>query len=327
MKKFFTLAALLLLAFSLVSCGEKIDSSVWLTNFDDAKKAAQAENKKIFLFFSMDDSDGKSASLKENIFNTEDFIKSYTEKFVLVNLDYSNSLYESNQEEAKRNLRIFDLYNGKGTPYFMILSSEGYVITPVAFSDTIDLNDVRLSFNEAQASIQTFDELIEKTKTGSKSEKLEAINKIVEITDPSVAYHLTPLNKLYLSLDKKNETGECLKHLIALAYAKAEDFFLDDEAEKASEEFVKLTKNKILTDEDKQLAFYTAGYLLASSGSDDLEKIMSYFKQAYEINPESGAAQNIKMSMDYVQRLIDGEGDDLPPQEESQLSGDKSGLE
>ena len=316
MKKLISLVAGLCLALSLFSCGGKIDSSGWLSNLDDAKKAASKENKKIFLFFSMDEDDNKSKKLKENLFNTEDFLKSYTEKYVLVNIDCSNSLYDTNQEEAKKRLRIFDIYSAKGTPYFLILSSEGYVITPIALSEDANFDEVRQTFAEADEPISQFEELLAQTKNGTKEEKLAAINKIVELTDPSVAYHITPLNKLYVSLDKNNESGDCLKHLIAITYAKAEDHFLNGEPEKGSEEFVKLTKNKILTDDDKQLALYTAGYLLASSGSDDLNKILSYFQQSYDLNPESEAAQNIKMSLNYVQTLIDGEGDDLQQEQE-----------
>lgn len=316
MKKLISLVAGLCLALSLFSCGGKIDSSDWLSNLDDAKKAASKENKKIFLFFSMDEDDNKSKKLKENLFNTEDFLKSYTEKYVLVNIDCSNSLYDTNQDEAKKRLRIFDIYSAKGTPYFLILSSEGYVITPIALSEDANLDEVRQTFAEADEPISQFEELLAQTKNGTKEEKLAAINKIVELTDPSVAYHITPLNKLYVSLDKNNESGDCLKHLIAITYAKAEDHFLNGEPEKGSEEFVKLTKNKILTDDDKQLALYTAGYLLASSGSDDLNKILSYFQQSYDLNPESEAAQNIKMSLNYVQTLIDGEGDDLQQEQE-----------
>lgn len=316
MKKLLSIIIVAFLAFSFVSCGNKIDSSVWLTNLDDAKKVASKENKKIFLFFSMDEDDNKSTKLKEKVLNTEEFLQTYTEKYVLVNIDCSNSLYDTNQEEAKKRLRIFDIYSAKGTPYFLVLSSEGYVITPIAFAEDANLDEIRRTFAEADETISHFEELLSQTKTGTKEEKLAAINKLVELTDPAVSYHITPLNQLYLSLDKNNESGECLKHLIAITYAKAEDYFLDDEPEKGSEEFVKLTKNKILTDDDKQLALYTAGYLLASSGSDNLEKILSYFQQSYDINPESEAAQNIKMSMNYVKSMIDGEGDDLPQEQE-----------
>lgn len=323
MKKLITLASAILLSLALVSCGKKIDSTGWLSNLEDGKKAASAEGKKILLFFSTDDSDKKSANLKNQVFKTEEFLKAYTEKYILVNLDYSNERYNSAPDGIKKDLRTFDVYSAKGTPYFLVLSAEGYVITPLAFNDDTDFATVRTTFNEAEEAINKFDELLEKTKTGTTEEKLAAINEIVENTDPSVSYHLTPLNKLYLSLDKGNKTGDSLKHLIAITYAKAEDHFLDNEPEKASEEFVKLSKNKILSEEDRQIAFYTAGYLLASSGSNNLEKILSYFQKAYDINPESEAAKNIKISLDYVKAMIENEGDEsltsdvVPASEES----------
>lgn len=327
MKKFLTFAASCLLAITFLSCGKKIDSSVWLSSLDDGKKAAQAEGKKILLFFSTDDTDKKSANLKNQVFKTEEFLNAYTDKYVLVNLDFSNERYDSDPEGIKKDLRTFDLYSAKGSPYFLILSAEGYVITPLAFNDDADFATVKITFGEATETIARFDELLEKTKSGTNEEKLAAINQIIEITDPSVAYHLTPLNKLYLSLDKGNKSGDSLKHLIAIAYAKAQDYFLDSQPEKASEEFEKLSKNKILTDDDRQLALYTAGYLLASSGSDKLEKILSYFQKSYDINPESDAAKNIKMSMDYVKMMIEGEGDEAPAQDtpedtETQPSGE-----
>lgn len=312
MKKLVTLVASVLLALSLASCGKKVDSSVWLSSLEDGKKAAQAENKKIFLFFSADDADEMSPALKEHVFTTEDFIKTYTEKYVLVNIDYSNARYEAEQEGLREDMKIFEKYNAQGVPYFLILSKEGYVITKVAFDADADLDSARITFSEAEETIARFDENLAKTKTGTTEERLAAIDDIFDHTDPSVAYHLTPLNKLYLSLDKNNASGNSSKHLIALTYAAAEDFFLDEQPEKASQEFVKLAKNKILTDSEKQMSYYTAGYLLAQSGSTEYDKVKEYFQLAYDADPETEEAQNIQMAINYVQMLIDGEGDEAP---------------
>ena len=310
MKKTLNFIAVIFFAFALISCGAKIDSSNWLTNLDEGKKAAQKENKKILLFFSNDEMDGKSAKLKEKIFNTEEFLDSFTEKYVLVNLDYSNSQYENEQEAIKGDLRIYELYNVSTLPYFLVLSSEGFVITQLVFDDLADFDSVRLTFDDEEDTIRNFEELLAKTKNGSTESRLEAINQIVEITEPSFAYQLMPLNELYISLDKKNKTGKVLNHLVALTYSKAIELSIDNEIEKAAEEFVKLTKNKILTDDDKQMAFYTAGYILAQGGSENFEKILEYFQKAYEIAPESEAGQNIKMSIEKVQELINGENEE-----------------
>ena len=312
MKKLAILASSLLLALSLLSCGKKIDSSVWLSNLEDGKKAAQAENKRIFLFFSGDDFDEKSASLKSNLFNTEEFISTYTEKYVLVNLDYSNSRYDGEQEGLTEDMKIFERYNAKGLPYFLVLSSEGYLISQLAFDSSADLDTARITFTEAEEKITRFEETLAKTKTGSTEERLAAINEIFDNAEPAVAALLSDLNKLYLSLDKNNASGESSKHLIALTYATAQEFFMEEQPEKASNEFVKLAKNKILTDSEKQMSYYTAGYLLIQSGSNDYKTVQEYLKLAYDANPESEEAQNIQMAINYVQTLLDGEGDDLP---------------
>ncbi len=322
MKKLIHISAAILFMLIFFSCGKKIDSSVWLSNLDEGKKAASAEQKKILLFFSEDERDGKSKNLKEKIFNTEDFINKYTEDYVLVNLDISNSRYENDQEGIKRDLRAFDLYNADSTPYYLILSAEGYVIDKLVFDAESDLNAARIAFDGAKDSIQNFEDLLAKVKSGKKEEKLDAINKIFDMTSPELAYHLRDLNKKYLALDKKNETGECLKHLIAIAYANAQDFLLDDQVEKAGDEFIKLTKNKILNQDDLQMAFYTAAYILGSSGSQNYEKILSYLQQSYDMNPESDAANNIMNALNQVKMIVEGKVEESESQPQAEGSAE-----
>jgi hypothetical protein len=292
---------------SFISCGKKIDTSVWLTSFEDAKKAAEKENKLIFIFFSEIEADNKSARLKENLFDKEDFIKTYTEKYVLLNLDYSNSRNESDAENLSSDMRIFESYDVKDLPYFLIVSPQGYVIEKLAFDASADIDTAKITFGDVEDSVREFKENLAAIKNGTKEEKLEAIDKIYEKTPPTLTYHIRDLSEKFLSLDKNNETGKYLKHAISLTYAKAQEYFMKGEEEKGCDEFIKLAENKNLTDDDRQMAYYTAGYLLASSGSQNFEKIIGYFKQSYEINPESESASNIKMSIDYVQTLIDGE--------------------
>ncbi|WP_407428090.1 thioredoxin family protein [Treponema sp.] len=310
MKKLITLAAGILLAVSLVSCGKKIDSSRWLSDFDDAKKAAKTENKRLFMFFSNDEGDEKSLKLKQNVFNKEEFITNYTDKYVLLNIDFSDSRFETEQETLQKDTHTADSYSVKATPYFLVLSSDGYVVAKPVFDENADFDTVKITFNEAEEEIQKFEDSIAKTKTGTKEEKLAAIEELYNMTDEEDLYHLCPLNELYVSLDKNNESGNTLKHLIAIANKKAVDYFTAGESEKGAEEYVKLTKNKILTDDDKQMAYYSAGYFLASSGSQNLAKIREYFQKGYEINPDSEVGKQLKIFIDYVQMMIDGEGDE-----------------
>lgn len=315
MKKLISIFTAITLSLTLVSCGANIDSSTWVSDFNGAKKVAQDDNKKILLFFSEDEGDGISAQLKESVFNTEDFLKAYTEKYVLVNIDLSKSRYENAQDNLKNDLILFERYNASGIPSFLILSKEGYVITKLAFDSTTDLDSARITISEAEEQIRSFDEQLAKTENGSVEERLAAINKIIDEASPEYGHLLSPLCKLYLSLDKKNTSGECAKHLFAISYANATESFIKDEPEKAVEEYEALSKNKFLDDSEKQMALYTAGYLLAQSGSTDYERIKDYFQKAYDAAPDSEDAQNIKMAINMVQMRIDGEGDAAPQEE------------
>lgn len=321
MKKILTLFAAGVLALALISCGKKIDSSNWLSSLDDAKKAAVSESKNIFLFFSADDTDGASVSLKEKIFSTEEFLSAYTDKYVLVNIDFSDSRYEAGQDALREDMKVFERYNAGSVPYFLILSKEGFVITRLAFDPSDDFESVKAAFSGAEGTIARFEETLARTKTGTTEERLDAINEIFDSTEPALAYHLTPLNEMYLSLDKGNASGQSSKHIIALAYAKAEDFFLDDEPQKASDEFARVAKNKVLTADERQMAYYTAGYLLAQSGSTEFAKIKDYFNKAYDAAPDSEEAANIKIAITYIQMMIDGEGDDAPSYDDGETGG------
>jgi len=311
MKKTFIFIANILLAISLLSCGKKIDSSVWLNNFEDAKKAARAENKRIFVFFSDDEGDGKSAKLKENLFNKEEFIKNYTEKYVLVNLDFSSSRADSYADDFARDARLLESYDADEIPFFFVLSKEGYFISQLVFEDYYDLDTARITFDEAEEEIKDFEDKLAKTKIGSVEERLNAIDELFNATDVSQITHLKDLSEQVLKLDKKNEYGFYINHAISLAYTNAQEFILDGNEEKGSEVFEKLSHDKNFNNDDKQMALYTAGYMLIQVGSTNYEKILGYFRQAYEIDPESESGQGIKTAMDFVQMQIDGEGDDL----------------
>nr|MCR4822916.1 thioredoxin family protein [Treponema sp.] len=312
MKKLLSAIAGICLVFSLLSCGQKIDSSTWITDFETGKKTARDEDKKIFLFFSEDDADEISKTLKDNVFNKEEFLKTYTEKYVLINLDFSQSRYESDQEGLSKDIKIYEKYNPYGNPAFIILSKEGYFITKLALIGNEDLDAIRIAFDEVQPLISEFEDRLERTKKGSKEDRLKAITELFDNTEQSMIHLLADLNKLYLSLDKDNSTGECAKHLLTLTYSKATEYYSNNNPQKAVEEFDKASKSKYLSPAEKQMCLYTSGYLLVQSGSKDYEKVKSYLQKAIDADPESENAQHIKYAIADVQNLIDGEGDAAP---------------
>ncbi len=289
---------------------KKIDSSVWIDNLIDGKAAAKKENKKIFLFFSTEE-DFVSGRLKEQLFDTPEFIEEAVKKFVLVNLDISVSKFEASKadplasdEEKKASglvertlneaIRNTTIYNTQGTPSFYVLSKEGYVITSVNFDqETISLEEWNKVMESKEEEIAVFENVIKSTESGKTEDRLKAIDRLFDITDPQLRFILGEKAQLYINLDKKNKTGACGAYVIAIANTKAMYRYLDNEPLAASEAFADCVKSKYLTPAQKQQAYYTAAYLLAESGAGDNEKIIGYFQSAYDADPSSEEAEAI----------------------------------
>ncbi|MCR5171953.1 MAG: hypothetical protein K6B73_03705 [Treponema sp.] len=302
---------------------ENIDSTSWIDNLIDGKAAAVKENKKIFLFFSGDDQDGASAGLKEKVFNTEEFMRVYTDKYVLVNLDFSDSRFEAarvdssaTDEEKKtaaelekrleEDLRDASLYNIEATPTFFILTKEGYVVKEVIFEKPVssveEVNDV---FATLEDDIAVYDNTLSAAENSvDKKDRLEAIDKLFELTDAQHRYLLVDLSGLYVKLDKKNETGNVGKHIVAIANANAVQAYIDQDPVAASEQFANAAKSKFLSSVEKQQCYYTAGYLYGQSAPNDFEKIKSYFEKSYKADPESPYAEQIQNMVKMLEERI-----------------------
>lgn len=321
---------------------ENIDSSVWIDNLIDGKAAAKKENKKIFLFFSGDDQDGASLEMKNDVFLTQDFLDKYTQKYVLVNLDFSNSLFEASkadplatdeeknaagqiEERLQENMRDASLYDIQGTPAFYILTKEGYVITEVIFEDKVSsIEQVDSAFENLTETIAIYENTMESTKTGSDADRLNAIENLFEITDSQHRYLLVDFSALFIKLDKKNETGKVGKHVVAIANANAVQAYMNSDPLAASDQFANAAKSKYLKAEEKQQCYYTAGYLYAQSNATDFAKIKSYFEKAYEADPESPYAETI---MGMVKMLEERIAESEYKAQESDTSNEDATLE
>lgn len=328
-KNIIKIASLLLIAsLSFFSCSKNnskkvelrkpsknIDSTTWINNLIDGKAAAKEQNKKIILFVSVDDSDATSAKYKTELFNTEDFLKKATENYVLVNIDLSSSIFEQAQtntdasendqkkaqalrERLEENIRDVTLYNVNKTPVFLLLNSDGYVVSELTFpveensSITMDIFDSTLQANAETISV--FDNVLESTTSSNKEDKIAAINRLFEITSEEYHYLLKSKAEEYISLDKNNETGKVGDYVLSITNANAVEAFLRQDPEGASVEFAAAAENKFLSPEQSQQCYYTAGYLFSQSQSATNEKIIEYLQKAYDAAPESDYAETIK---------------------------------
>ncbi|MDE5798450.1 MAG: thioredoxin family protein [Treponemataceae bacterium] len=334
MKKMLMVAAALGAALSFVACkktaqpsfapkldlSKSVDATQWLDNLDDAKIAAQQADKKIILFFSADDQDQLSVILKENLLNKDEFLADITGDYVLVNLDFSNSRYEQAQEDEalsaalEENMKLATVYGVQMSPMFFLLTKEGYPITALFYDTTLQTaDDFRNEIAQNAEAIATFDAAYAALNTGSDEDKVRAIDALYEIADPRQTYVFAPLAEQVLALDPKNKTGLLGKYVLALADARATNAALDNDPQGMAAAFVDAAKNKFLSPEEKQQAYYYAGYFLAGSGDPDYAQIKKYVQASYDAAPDSDRAPQIALLLQAIDERMSE-----PAQDESQ---------
>ncbi|MBQ0051191.1 MAG: thioredoxin family protein [Treponema sp.] len=341
-KLLLTLCAVAAIAFT--GCGKKIDTTNWISNFDDAKKAANSEGKKIILYFSALDSDGVSERLNENVFYTDEFKTKFTQDFVLVNVDFSNSRFDTmapnpddentdqkkqelDREQLNKDMQYANLYSVQSLPTYLLLTKQGYVIADLLIDENADFDAVAAEIESRKTRTEEVDALIKTINTGKKAEVLEAIDTLYETTDSDYKILLSDFNKKYITLDKKNESGKAPKHLFALSDSLAQRALMEQDYEKTIEILEMPTKYDFLSAEDRQQVFYSVGYFMATSGSSDYAKIKDYFQKAVDADPESEHAEAIKQAIAYVDEMMAEGVSTVPaagPAEENVVPGEPS---
>lgn len=102
----------------------------WLTNFDEAKQKATAENKYILLNFSGSDWCGPCIKMKKEVFESEDFLSMADTQLVMVRADFPRSKKNQlSKEQSKHNEALAEKYNPTGKfPYTVLLTNTGEVV-------------------------------------------------------------------------------------------------------------------------------------------------------------------------------------------------------
>ena len=195
-------------------------------------------------------------------------------------------------------MRDAGLYNIQVTPSYYILTKEGYVIKQMVFENKPEsVEDFFAGYNPLVEEIAEYENTISAARSGKTEDRLAAINRLFEKTDPQLRYLLADFCSDYIKLDKKNSTGMVGSYVVALANSNAVQHYLDQDPLAASEEFATAAKSKFLEPEQKQQCFYTAAYLFASSGTDDAVKVKDYLQKAYDVAPDSEYAESILSMM------------------------------
>jgi thioredoxin-related protein len=103
-----------------------VQSQNWDSNISSAVKNASQKNKKILLYFTVDNQCEICTKLEQNIFNSDVFIAFANENYILVKIKFDhNSSVNLPEEEVQKKLLIVEKYNKDGFfPLVVLLNKE-----------------------------------------------------------------------------------------------------------------------------------------------------------------------------------------------------------
>ena len=312
MKKFLlVLVAFMTVIFTGCANKEVKNEFGWYTDYDACLKQAKAENKKVFLIVSRDESDNVSATLKQTVLYTSEFAEKYSGEYLFCEVDISPSLFKAAKppkdadKEAKKNskkfekilderMRVVTIYGIQNTPTIFMLSPEGYVIKDFTYIPCANVGEFDALLSTYNEEISGMQGMIEEVKATSGLEKVSAIDALYEGTNSTYRYLLTDLMREVEKLDKKNETGLVGKYIMAIATSDAMDAYMARKPEKVASIYEKSAKHKMLTDDQKQQSYYAAAFVVGSNTPtpEETKQIISYLEKAIEINPESNIGKH-----------------------------------
>lgn len=319
MKKIYTLI-LVLLSLVFVSCSKaKVSSNGCFDNMDSALAQTKKTKQNILLIVTTGSDELSSQEFIDNVLNSPDFVDTIAKKYAVVNMDFSEESYQktvvkpdATKEEQQaseeyselmyKNARIASLLSVQSTPAIYLFSKEMCFITEVVPDGNVRTPaELETAISKYNDKIAFVNERVAASEKGSVIEKVTAIDELFEATDSVYKTFLISYMDKVIQIDKKNESGLLNKYILAKANAKATEFFLEGNVEEAIMCFVSITKEAILTGEQKQQAYYMAAYLLAMSGSIEYDRICDYLQKSIEAAPDSQEVSGIEMFKNYVE--------------------------
>lgn len=313
----FLTAATLLLA----SCGGNIDKNGWYTDFDEAKKVAQAKDKNILLFVnSVNDVPGSSVGVK-TITESGEFTLDLEAEYVCVHFDFGDmytvlqgvdenaTSSEQKAAEKARNkmLKQFtyaDMYSVQETPAIVLISKDGYQITSVSceYTNNSAQGYAALVRSEAE-TVAEFVKKVEKTEKGTNKARIAAIDELYESASETQRLAMVDLSRELVKLDKKNESGLVTKHLFSIANAEAFELITKHDFEGAIKLYVKYATDKRIAPVDAQALYFMAASVCAKSGIAGVEKITELLELSIKAAPESESVVGIQFVMKNIKSM------------------------
>ena len=312
----------------LISCGKKPikDDYGCFVNYEDTLDYADQKKLPILLFFTSEGDDEESTQIVSDVFKDQSFAIDILNHYAVCHADFSQKAFakmnasdnaDAEEQELantyttvmQTNYQLAMLFNVDSMPAVFLCTKEGFVVTRLDSENSIwTMNDFKSTLEYYSEELTKFNSLVAKASKGSNEAKIETIDELYNATASEYRSFLIPLIKLVPQLDKTNKTGLCSKYLVAGAEAQALILYSQGDVDNAVKQYLEAANNEYVKAEDKQECLYTAAYLVAFSGSEDYQGIISYLQTAYDIAPSSSKAQGIKDAITYYQTVIENIG-------------------
>ena len=285
-------------------------------DMDSGLAAAKKSSQSVLVFITQEGEDELSASFMETV-RSDEVQGQIASKYALVHMDFSQSAFQKTvvrdadskevQEEAKKaadvmqkNSRFAALINPEFTPAVYMFTSEGYYVSHLVLKGDEKADGFMAALKADEVKLNAIREMIAKTKVGKSLEKVSAIDALFEATQPEYRFFLIDLVNEAINLDKKNKSGLMSKYIITRTEYDAMICFYDNNASGAVNAYVKAAKEKFLSAEEKQQAYYMAALVLVkSSGPESVPMIVNYLEKSLEAAPKSAVASKVKDNLDY----------------------------
>lgn len=306
--------------FLCTSCRKK---TVWHTDYDAALQDAKAQGKELFVLFSGEDWDGKTAGFRTDVLNTEEFSAFVKDRFVLLNIDLSEAEQaaaitapdadERARADAARLQSVIDakntairLYGISSYPTVCILSSEGYVLSFVQYNEGLNspsvLTDVLDELAPAMADVSA---ALAQVQRAVGVEKVRAIDRLYSVTPEAGRRPLAALVREVPSLDPANESGLVGKYEFIKTYDEVIESLSEGRNEGVVESFVTLAEHGHLDPAQKLEAYYNAAYLMALLGDSDYDRMFELLQKAQDVDPESVKMEDIANLKQMISQMRD----------------------
>ncbi len=281
----------------------------WLSDMDEAKKAAAEQNKNILIEFTGSDWCPPCMALKKNVMSKEEFTKPASEQFVLLELDFPKKK-EQSEEVKQKNQELSNLYNVEGFPTVVFADAQGVPFG--SFVGGQDMDGVNASMTKALEAKVAIAKAKAEAAAAEGEAKIKALAKVLELAPKEYADSFySDVKKELLDLDKDDISGfraaadlEQKMETQEMDLMKTmNEISRDADPSVAMAALEKFAKTEgLLPETNQKIGYIRSQILLADEKLDDALKTM---EDAIKIAPDSEPGQMLSQMKGFIEQNKD----------------------